>query len=205
MEDEKIKELEERLKNQRAERNYNFFKPVGQIIEHVDTINFSMDKDGEFHFQNVGQVNAKETHKGNSAKEHRQNCETVGSAEASHGEDKGNEEGLPTAERMVEACERTLVEGLWWSNTPWSVVYRIYCIKGYKGTIADFIDDVQRWPFKKPFAKKCNRYSVEKPLRRAKIMGPIEKWRADGASEREIKLGERLAELLSVEIEEGTA
>ena len=58
MDDKKIEEYEERLKNRHVERNYNFFKPVGQFIEHVDTINFSMDKDGNFHFENIGQVNA---------------------------------------------------------------------------------------------------------------------------------------------------
>ena len=57
MDEKDIEELEERLKKQKADRNYNFFKPVGQFIEHVDTINFSMDKDGNFHFENVGQVN----------------------------------------------------------------------------------------------------------------------------------------------------
>ena len=50
MDDKKIEEYEELLKNRHVERNYNFFKPVGQFIEHVDTINFSMDKDGTFHF-----------------------------------------------------------------------------------------------------------------------------------------------------------
>ena len=57
MEDEIIKELEEKQKKQKAERNYNFFRPVGQFIEHVDTVNFSMDKDGNFQFENVGQMN----------------------------------------------------------------------------------------------------------------------------------------------------
>ena len=57
MEDKDMEELEEQLKKQKADRNYYFFKPVGQIIEHVDTINFSMDKDGNFHFENIGQVN----------------------------------------------------------------------------------------------------------------------------------------------------
>lgn len=45
------------MMNRHSERTYNFFRPVGQIIEHVDTINFSMEKDGTFHFENVGQVN----------------------------------------------------------------------------------------------------------------------------------------------------
>lgn len=58
MDDDKIKKLEERLMNRHPERTYNFFRPVGQIIEHVDTINFTMDKDGTFHFENIGQVNA---------------------------------------------------------------------------------------------------------------------------------------------------
>ena len=57
MDDEKIKKLEEGLQSRHPERNYNFFRPVGQFIEHVDTINFSMDKDGNFHFENIGQVN----------------------------------------------------------------------------------------------------------------------------------------------------
>ena len=57
MDDEIIKELEEKQTKQKAERNYNFYRPVGQFIEHVDTVNFSMDKDGNFQFENVGQVN----------------------------------------------------------------------------------------------------------------------------------------------------
>lgn len=56
MEDKDLEELIEELKHQRAAKNYNFFRPVGQFIEHVDTVNFSMDKDGTFHFENVGQV-----------------------------------------------------------------------------------------------------------------------------------------------------
>ena len=56
MDDKDLDELIEELKHQKAARNYNFFRPVGQFIEHVDTVNFSMDKDGTFHFENVGQV-----------------------------------------------------------------------------------------------------------------------------------------------------
>ena len=57
MNEKDMEELEERLKKQKSDRNYNFFRPVGQFIEHVDNIHFSMDKDGTFHFENVGQVN----------------------------------------------------------------------------------------------------------------------------------------------------
>ena len=69
MDDEKIKELEERLNNKQSDRNYNFFRPVGQFIEHVDTINFSMDKDGNFHFENIGQVNSQLSNNSNSQQE----------------------------------------------------------------------------------------------------------------------------------------
>ena len=57
MDDEKIKELEDEMTRKNPGRTYNFFRPVGQIIEHVDTINFHMNKDGDFHFESVGQVN----------------------------------------------------------------------------------------------------------------------------------------------------
>ena len=50
--------LEKLISKRPAERNYNFYRPV-QFIEHVDTVNFSMDHDGTFHFENVGQVNGK--------------------------------------------------------------------------------------------------------------------------------------------------
>ena len=59
MDEKEMKELEERLRHTKVERNYHFHRPVGQFIEHVDTVNFSMDKDGEFHFENVGQVNGR--------------------------------------------------------------------------------------------------------------------------------------------------
>ena len=48
--EERLKVLEEQAARP-AERNYNFFRPVGQFIEHVDTINFSMNKEGTFRFE----------------------------------------------------------------------------------------------------------------------------------------------------------
>ena len=49
--------LEKLISKRPAERNYNFYGSVGHFIEHVDTVNFRMDHDGTFHFENVGQVN----------------------------------------------------------------------------------------------------------------------------------------------------
>lgn len=50
-------EINKRKQQDNSGRNYHFYQPVGQFIEHVDTVNFSMDKDGKFHFENVGQMN----------------------------------------------------------------------------------------------------------------------------------------------------
>lgn len=43
--------------DERPQRTYNFNAPIGQFIDHVDTINFRMDGNGEFHFGKVDNVN----------------------------------------------------------------------------------------------------------------------------------------------------
>ena len=41
--------------------NYNYYNgPIGQHNDHVDTVNFTMDKDGGFHFQHTSRVNSVE-------------------------------------------------------------------------------------------------------------------------------------------------
>ena len=185
MDDKKIDEYEERLKNRHVERNYNFFKPVGQFIEHVDTINFSMDKDGTFHFENIGQVNGPES----------QNL-TKGTVPVVREPSPEEEEKPLTAADMAAACEQTIKEGLWWADTSWGTAYQIFLQKGYDGGIDQFVRDVENWPFKKAFAKKCNKYSVGNPARKGTITWPFEKWREKGVSERQIKLGNRLLEIL---------
>ena len=41
--------------------NYNYYNaPIGQHNDHVDTVNFTMDKDGGFHFQHTSRVNPAE-------------------------------------------------------------------------------------------------------------------------------------------------
>ena len=113
------------------------------------------------------------------------------------GGEEDTDEDLPSVEEMAAACEETREEALWWGNASWSVVYRIYCIFGYKGNEEAFIEEVKRWPFKNPFNYICNRHALSRPLQRGRINGPLEKWAADGASKREVKLGERLKEILS--------
>jgi hypothetical protein len=43
--------------DERPQRTYNFNASIGQFIDHVDTINFRMDGNGEFHFGKVDNVN----------------------------------------------------------------------------------------------------------------------------------------------------
>ena len=113
------------------------------------------------------------------------------------GGEEDTDDELPSAEEMAAACEVTKEEALWWGNASWSVAYRIYCIFGYKGNEETFIEEVKGWPFKNPFNYICNRHALSRPLQRGRINGPLEKWAADGASKREVKLGERLMEILS--------
>ena len=56
--------------NERPQRTYNFNAPIGQFIDHVDTINFRMDGNGEFHFGTVEniQTNKKEFNNGQLAR-----------------------------------------------------------------------------------------------------------------------------------------
>ena len=107
-----------------------------------------------------------------------------------------SEEEPPSPSDMAAACEQTLEEGLWWGHTSWSVVYRIYCIKGYKGNMSAFTKEVEKWPLTDKFPYNCDKDSVGKPLQRGKMAGPLEKWGTEGAQPKEIKLGERLMELL---------
>ena len=104
---------------------------------------------------------------------------------------------LPTKAEMALACETTREEKLWWGHSSWSVVFRIYAILGFRGSERSFIEEVKTWPLEKSFPYHCDKDSVGKPLRRGKILGQIEKWAAEGAHPREVKLGKRLLVLLA--------
>jgi hypothetical protein len=49
--------MEQQNNNPTCTRTYNFNQQVGQFIEHVDTVYFSLDGDGKFHFSNASEVN----------------------------------------------------------------------------------------------------------------------------------------------------
>ena len=104
---------------------------------------------------------------------------------------------LPAPETMVWAVERTIKDGHWWGNISWSVVYRIYQMKGYQGTISQFVRDVSRWPFTMHIRYDCNDDAVGKPIRTGKISRSLDKWAEDGASSQFIILGEALMKALA--------
>ena len=99
---------------------------------------------------------------------------------------------VPPPEVMVKVVEKTILEGYWWANISWSVVFRIFQEKGYKGTVSQFVREVSTWPFTKPIRFDCNDDSVGKPIRSGRITRDISKWQEDGASAQFIILGEAL-------------
>lgn len=106
------------------------------------------------------------------------------------------DEDPPTPEDMVEACEQTLAEGLWWGDASWGTAYQVFRQRGYREGIDRFVEDVKTWPWKKNFPKKCNKFSVGDSARRGAITWPLAKWKEKGAQSREIVLGERIDEIL---------
>ena len=108
---------------------------------------------------------------------------------------KGGE--LPAPEAMVWAVEKTIKDGHWWGNVSWSVVYRIYQMKGYQGTVSQFVRDVSRWSFTMHIRYDCNDDAVGKPIRTGKISRSLDKWAEDGASSQFIILGEALMKALA--------
>ena len=105
---------------------------------------------------------------------------------------------LPAPETMVWAVEKTIRDGHWWGNISWSVVYRIYQMKGYQGTISQFVRDVSRWPFTMHIRYDCNDDAVGKPIRTGKISRSLDKWAEDGASSQFIILGKALMKALAL-------
>lgn len=55
----------------------NFNAPIGQHIDHVDTVNFKMDGDGQFHFGMVEKVNQNENQNQNQNINNNQNASDV--------------------------------------------------------------------------------------------------------------------------------
>lgn len=60
------------------------------------------------------------------------------------------------------------------------MVYVVYRILGYEGTVTDFVRDVASWKFTRKIKFHCNRDSVGKPLRDKRMSFHLDHWVADG-------------------------
>ena len=146
--------------------NNNYFNaPVGQHNDHVESVNFSMGKDGSISYQHIRRT---------------------------------GQETIPL-ELIMKAVEQTMTQGLWWASTAWAVVYRIYQIMGYAGSIRQFVRDVADWPFERDPEYECNYDAVCKPIRSGKLSGTPDVWASNGATDQYVILGEELLKELEKE------
>jgi hypothetical protein len=120
----------------------------------------------------------------------------VGKGEYVEAEEVKGIEGIPSHERLCRAIEQTMEDGLWWASTAWAVVFRVYQMKGYMGSISQFVREVDEWEWKRSLAYQCSYDSVQKPIVSGKLSGNIEKWKEEGVMEQMIKLGNALLDLL---------
>ena len=104
---------------------------------------------------------------------------------------------VPRQEVMARAVEKTMASGYWWATTAWAVVYRIYQMKGYTGSIRQFVRDVEEWPWQKELRIPCTYDGVQKPIVSGKLSRTIDKWKEDGATDQMLKLGFALLDLLN--------
>ena len=100
-------------------------------------------------------------------------------------------------EVMATALEKTMEEGYWWASTAWAVVYRVYQMEGFTGSIRQFVREVKEWPWQKALAFPCTYDSIQKPIVSGKLSGSIDKWKEDGAPEQMERLARRLFDLLN--------
>lgn len=110
--------------------------------------------------------------------------------------DDGITTELPSVIEMCRAVEATMRRGLWWGNTSWAVVLRVYQMKGYQGGYSQFVREVDNWPFEIQVKYACNFDAVQKPITSGKLSGPLEKWVQNGAHKQNVILAKSLLEEL---------
>ena len=168
---DKLGELLRDRQNKNGNIIINYYKSVGQRIDSVTTQNFASDK----WLKTPSEAPADDTKQ----------------------EERETKEETPPPGVMAWAVEKTIREGHWWGNVSWSVVYRIYQMKGYQGSVSQFVRDVSTWPFTVHVSFDCNDDAVGKPIRSGKILRSLDKWAEDGASPQFVILGKALMQALS--------
>lgn len=101
---------------------------------------------------------------------------------------------LPTTDQLKQAITATMNQGYWWASRAWAVVFRVYQMKGYNGSISEFVREVESWNLK--LDPECNYDAVQKPIASGVLSGLPERWKAQGAQGQAVKLAEALLEEL---------
>lgn len=99
-------------------------------------------------------------------------------------------EQQPSREAMSQAVAAAVRDGLWYGNQAWAVVFRAYQLKGYLGGMSEFVREVKTWPTE--LAATCTYDAVQKPVAKGKMIGPIERWAANGAPRETVALAEAI-------------
>jgi hypothetical protein len=101
---------------------------------------------------------------------------------------------LPSSDQLKQAVTATMEQGYWWASRAWAVVFRVYQMKGYNGSISEFVREVESWNLK--LDPECNYDAVQKPIASGVLSGLPERWKAQGAQGQAVKLAEALLEEL---------
>lgn len=102
---------------------------------------------------------------------------------------------LPTSEQMQQAVKATVGEGYWWASRAWAVVYRVWQMKGYMKSYAEFYREVSEWEVKTGF--ECSYDAIQKPIAQGQLVGMPEKWESQGAQGQAVKLANALLDALN--------
>lgn len=107
-------------------------------------------------------------------------------------EDEKNirEEVVPTIDVIMKISKATMDLGFWKCDRSWGVVFQIWQIWGYKGTVSDFVNEINNRIEAKNLAYACTLNAVYKMVSKGRISRNLEKWRADGVLEPYCILGE---------------
>lgn len=152
----------------------NFNAPIGQHINHVDNVYFSMDGDGTFHFGQVEQLS------------------TVPRAE---GEKKGAFGDVPAewVERALKAAAP-----LMWGNSAFAVLFcELRDHHQYPNNMSQFERDADALARRLKLAKTCPEQTLIKAFHHNKyLLSDVDTWETRGASTRAMKLLRKLQEML---------
>lgn len=101
-----------------------------------------------------------------------------------------DEKKTPSIDVMMKICKATMELGFWKCDRSWGVVFQIWQIWGYKGSVSDFVNEINSRNETKGFAYACTQNAVYKMVSKGRISRKLENWRNDGVLEPYCILGD---------------